>query len=57
MYVRIGSPDPKYLAATDVLIGDMSNINYEFLLLDRPIILIANNWLKDTFPDIGQKSI
>ena len=54
MYVRIGSPDPKYLAATDVLIGDMSNINYEFLLLDRPIILIANNWLKDTFPDIGQ---
>ena len=55
MYVRIGSPDPKYLAATDVLIGDMSNINYEFLLLDRPIILIANNWLKDTFPDIGPK--
>lgn len=53
---QIGSPDPKYLAATDILIGDMSDINYEFLLFDRPIILLANQWLKDNFPDIGIKT-
>lgn len=53
---QIGSPDPKYLAATDILIGDMSDINYEFLLYDRPIILLANEWLKKNFPDIGIKT-
>ena len=54
--VRIGSADPKYLSATDILIGDMSDINYEFLLFDRPIILLANEWLRENFPDIGIKT-
>ena len=53
---RIGSAQPKYLAATDILIGDMSNTNYEFLLFDRPIILLANAWLRENFPDIGIKT-
>lgn len=53
---QIGSPDPKYLAATDILIGDMSDINYEFLIYDRPIILLANKWLRENFPDIGIKT-
>ena len=35
MFKVVSSPHPKYLAATDILIGDMSNINYEFLLLDN----------------------
>ena len=54
--VQIGSADPKYLSATDILIGDMSDTNYEFLLFDRPIILLANEWLRDNFPDIGIKT-
>jgi hypothetical protein len=33
-YKVIGSADPIYLAAKDILIGDMSNTNYEFLLYD-----------------------
>jgi CDP-glycerol glycerophosphotransferase (TagB/SpsB family) len=53
---KIGSPHPKYLAATDILISDMSNINYDFLLFDRPIILLANEWLRNNFPDIGIKT-
>ena len=53
---RIGSPDPKYLAATDILISDMSNINYDFLLFNRPIILITNEWLIKNFPDLGIKT-
>jgi len=55
-FKQIGTPEPKYLAATDILIGDMSDINYEFLLFDRPIILLANDWLKENFPDIGIKT-
>lgn len=55
-YKLIGSSEPKYLAATDILIGDMSNINYEFLLYDRPVILLANDWLRKNFPDIGIKT-
>jgi hypothetical protein len=55
MFKIIGSPHPKYLAATDILIGDMSNINYEFLLFDKPIILLANDWVEKVFPDIGPK--
>jgi hypothetical protein len=55
-YKVIGSPDPKYLAATDILIGDMSDTNYEFILFDRPIILLANKWLRENFPDIGIKT-
>lgn len=55
-YKVIASPDPKYLAATDILIGDMSDTNYEFILFDRPIILLANKWLKENFPDIGIKT-
>lgn len=54
--VEFGSADPKYLPATDILIGDMSDINYEFLLFDRPIILLTNAWLKKNFPDIGIKT-
>lgn len=53
---KIGSPHPKYLAATDILISDMSNINYDFLLFDRPIILLANEWLVKNFPDLGIKT-
>jgi len=56
MFKIIGSADPKYLAATDLLVGDMSNINYEFLLFDRPIVLLANDWVKRNFPDIGPKT-
>ena len=52
----IGGADPKFLAATDILIGDMSNINYEFLIFDRPVILLANKWLQNHFPDIGIKT-
>ena|GEM_PF-1361773 len=55
-YIKIGDSNPKYLAATDILIGDMSGINYEFLLFDRPIILLANKWLRHNFPDIGIKT-
>ena len=55
-FVIVGSAEPKYLAATDILIGDMSNINYEFLLYNRPIILLANKWVRKYFPDIGIKS-
>jgi len=55
MFNIIGSADPKYLAATDLLVGDMSNINYEFLLFNRPIVLLANKWIKRNFPDIGPK--
>ena len=51
----IYSPDEKYLAATDLLIGDMSDINYEFLIFNRPIILLANKWVKKNWPDIGYK--
>ena len=50
------SSDPRFLAGTDILIGDMSDINYEFLLFNRPIILLANKWLKKNFPDIGIKT-
>ena len=53
---QIGSAQAKYLAATDILIGDMSNTNYEFLLFDRPVILLANAWLRENFPDIGIKT-
>jgi len=55
-FVFIGSSDPRFLCATDLLIGDMSDINYEFLLFDRPIILIANDWLEKNFPNIGMKT-
>jgi len=55
-FSQIGSSDPKYLAATDLLVGDMSNTNYEFLLYDRPVILLANPWLREHFPDIGIKT-
>ncbi|MBC8487333.1 MAG: CDP-glycerol glycerophosphotransferase family protein [Bacteroidetes bacterium] len=55
-YKKIGDSHSKYLAATDILIGDMSDINYEFLLFNRPIILLANQWLRDNFPDIGIKT-
>jgi len=55
-FKKIGSAQAKYLAATDILIGDMSNTNYEFLLYDRPVILLANEWLRNNFPDIGIKT-
>lgn len=54
-FKQIASPAPEYLAATDILIGDMSDTNYEFLLFDKPLILLANKWLTDNFPDIGIK--
>lgn len=52
----ISSPHPKYLSSTDILIGDMSDINYEFLLLDKPLILLANDWVHNNWPDIGIKT-
>jgi len=55
-YRIIASSDPKYLSATDILIGDMSDLNYEFLLFNRPIILLANDWLRKNFPDLGIKT-
>jgi len=53
---KIASPAPKYMAAADIFIGDMSDANYEFLLFDRPVILLANDWLRENFPDIGIKT-
>lgn len=50
------SPQMDYLAATDVLIGDMSSANYMFILMDKPVVLLANSWLRDNFPDIGIKT-
>jgi CDP-glycerol glycerophosphotransferase (TagB/SpsB family) len=55
-YRIVYDSDPKYLAACDILIGDMSDINYEFLVFNRPIILLANEWVNKEFPDIGIKS-
>jgi len=55
-FKQIASPAPEYLAATDIFIGDMSDTNYEFLLFDRPVILLANRWLRENFPDIGIKT-
>jgi CDP-glycerol glycerophosphotransferase (TagB/SpsB family) len=52
----IGSPEPGYLSATDILISDMSNINYDFLLFNRPIVSLANEWLRKNFPDFGIKT-
>jgi CDP-glycerol glycerophosphotransferase (TagB/SpsB family) len=52
----IGSPEPRYLSATDILISDMSNINYDFLLFNRPIVSLANEWLRNNFPDFGIKT-
>jgi CDP-glycerol glycerophosphotransferase (TagB/SpsB family) len=55
-FAIIGSAEARYLAATDILIGDMSNINYEFLLFNRPVILLANDWIIKYFPDFGIKT-
>ena len=43
------------LLNSDILIGDMSDVNYEFLVFNRPIILLANDWVRQEFPDIGIK--
>jgi hypothetical protein len=53
MYKIIGTSEPNILSITDYLIGDMSDINYEFLLLDKPIILLSNDWLDVNFPNLG----
>lgn len=53
---QVGSAHPKYFAATDIFIGDMSNTAYEFLLFNRPIILLANAWLREHYADIGIKT-
>lgn len=47
--------DAKYLAASDILISDMSDIIYEYLVFDRPIILLSSNWVKKEIPDLGIK--
>ncbi len=54
--VEVGSSEPKYLAATDIFVGDMTNTSYEFLLFDRPVILLANAWLREHYADIGIKT-
>lgn len=56
MIQTTGNANVKYLSATDILIGDMSNINYEFLIYNRPTVLLANKWVKKVFPDIGIKA-
>lgn len=53
---QVSSPSSRYLSATDILIGDMSDINYEFLIFDRPVILLANQWIRDNWPDFGIKT-
>jgi hypothetical protein len=53
---QVGSAQPKYFAATDILIGDMSNTAYEFLLFNRPIILLANAWLRKNYANVGIKT-
>jgi hypothetical protein len=54
-YKVISGSNAKYLAASDILIGDMSDINYEFLIFNRPIVLLANNWVRKELPNIGIK--
>jgi CDP-glycerol glycerophosphotransferase (TagB/SpsB family) len=54
-YKKVYSSDAKYLAASDIMIGDMSDINYEYLVLNRPLILLANEWVMKEYPDIGIK--
>lgn len=49
----IHSQIPSILPVTDLLIGDMSDINYEFLLFDKPVVLLANKWLERNFPEVG----
>ena len=55
VYKVIGRSEPNILCATDYLIGDMSDINYEFLLLNKPIILLSNEWLDENFPCLGMR--
>jgi len=55
MFKVIGRIEPNILCATDFLIGDMSDINYEYLLLNKPLILLSNPWLKANFPDAGHR--
>jgi len=55
-FTIVRSAEARYLAASDILIGDMSDTNYEFLLFNRPVILLANQWLAEHFPDIGNKT-
>ncbi len=55
MFRFVHKSSPSILPVTDILIGDMSDINYEFLLTDRPIILLSNNWLDKNFPDLGYR--
>ena len=55
MFKIINESYPNILSVTDILIGDMSDINYEFLLVDKPIILISNAWLDKNFPDLGER--
>ena len=55
-YKIIVSSHPKYLASSDILIGDMSDTNYEYIIFDRPIILLSNNWLNQNFPEIGLRA-
>ena len=47
------STDGKILAYTDFLIGDMSDINYEYLLTNRPVIILSNKWLINNLPKMG----
>jgi hypothetical protein len=53
MFKIVGKSEPNILCITDYLIGDMSDINYEFLLLNRPILLLSNVWLDKNFPSLG----
>lgn len=55
MFKVIDQSHPNILSVTDVLIGDMSDINYEFLLVNKPLILISNSWLDKNFPDLGER--
>jgi hypothetical protein len=52
----VSSASPAYIGAADIMIGDMSDINYEYLLFDKPIVLLCNKWLFKNFPKIGIKT-
>ena len=51
----VNNADSKYLAVTDILIGDMSDIVHEFLIFNRPIILLKNDWVIKEMANIGIK--
>jgi hypothetical protein len=46
---------PYWLAKADIFVGDMSDLTYEALILDIPILQFENKWIKDNFPVVGER--